>query len=333
MNRFQEIIRNIRGDKVYIQTHNFPDPDAIASAFGLSELLKHYNIESSICYKGKIERFSTNGFISKLGIELIDLDTIEGMCEEDEIILVDSQKGNSNIVDAPGNEIICIDHHPSFDNCNNVEYRYADIRPEYGACATIIAQYYLENNIPMDKRVSTALIFGIKSDTMGLSRGVSQADVDVYQELFKTCDMDLINSLEHCSLKFDDLKAYANAINSIKIYDNISFANTGYNCPEALIASISDFMLDLVEIDFTVVYSIRNDGIKLSVRSIGEINAGVVTNEALDGLGGGGGHAEMAGGFVPLETGATVRAINLMIDLIEERFLAAIGDIRREDVQ
>ena len=326
MNRFEEIVRNIKGDMVYIQTHNFPDPDAIASAFGLSKLLKHYDIKSSICYKGKIERFSTNGFVNKLGIELIDLDAINGMSENDEIILVDSQKGNSNIVDAPGNEIICIDHHPSFENCNTNGYRYADIRPEYGACATIIAQYYLENDIQMDKSVATALIFGIKSDTMGLSRGVSQADVDVYQQLYGMCDMELISSLEHCSLKFEDLKAYANAINSIKIYDNISFANTGYNCPEALIASISDFMLDLVEIDFTVVYSIRDDGIKLSVRSIGEINAGIVTNDALSDIGGGGGHAEMAGGFVPFANGTSHEKISLMIELIEERFLAAIGN-------
>lgn len=311
MNRFEEIVRNIKGDMVYIQTHNFPDPDAIASAFGLSKLLKHYDIKSSICYKGKIERFSTNGFVNKLGIELIDLDSINGMCENDEIILVDSQKGNSNIVDSPGNEIICIDHHPSFENCNTNDYRYADIRPEYGACATIIAQYYLENDIQMDKSVATALIFGIKSDTMGLSRGVSQADVDVYQQLYGLCDMELISSLEHCSLKFEDLKAYANAINSIKIYDNISFANTGYNCPEALIASISDFMLDLVEIDFSVVYSIRDDGIKLSVRSIGEINAGIVTNDALSDIGGGGGHAEMAGGFVSFASGTSRRKYHL----------------------
>lgn len=311
MNRFEEIVRNIKGDMVYIQTHNFPDPDAIASAFGLSKLLKHYDIKSSICYKGKIERFSTNGFVNKLGIELIDLDSINGMCENDEIILVDSQKGNSNIVDSPGNEIICIDHHPSFENCNTNDYRYADIRPEYGACATIIAQYYLENDIQMDRHVATALIFGIKSDTMGLSRGVSQADVDVYQQLYGLCDMELISSLEHCSLKFEDLKAYANAINSIKIYDNISFANTGYNCPEALIASISDFMLDLVEIDFSVVYSIRDDGIKLSVRSIGEINAGIVTNDALSDIGGGGGHAEMAGGFVSFASGTSRRKYHL----------------------
>lgn len=40
MNYLEEIIANISGDRVYIQTHNFPDPDAIACAYGLFELLK-----------------------------------------------------------------------------------------------------------------------------------------------------------------------------------------------------------------------------------------------------------------------------------------------------
>ena len=39
-----------------------------------------------------------------------DLSTI--LTDEDEVILVDAQKGNSNIVDITGDEIICIDHHP-----------------------------------------------------------------------------------------------------------------------------------------------------------------------------------------------------------------------------
>ena len=34
MNRFEEIVRNIKGDMVYIQTHNFQEPDPIANAYG-----------------------------------------------------------------------------------------------------------------------------------------------------------------------------------------------------------------------------------------------------------------------------------------------------------
>ena len=331
MNKFTELIRHIHSEHVYIQTHNFPDPDAIASAYGLSVLLEKYGFSSSICYQGKIERFSTNGFIEKLGIKLTSLDELHEMIETDEIILVDSQKGNANITDAIGNEIICIDHHPSYNENNSIQYRYSDIRPEIGACATIIASYFIENNIEIDTKVATALLYGIKSDTMGLSRGVSPLDVDVYRLLFSICNMDIIQALEHCSLKFADLKAFANAINSIKIYDNISFANAGYNCPEALIATVSDFMLDLIEVDFSVVYSIKDDGIKLSVRSQGEIDAGIVTNIALSGIGSGGGHASMAGGFVPFaEEKANVRALT---GVVEERFLKVISQFQKKNMK
>lgn len=321
MNRFQEMLSFIKSKHVYIQTHNFPDPDAIASAFGLSVLLSLYGIDSSICYKGKIERYSTNGFIEQLGITLTDLDMITDMNPTDEIILVDTQKGNSNIFDAIGNEIICIDHHPTFKGDVEVKYRYHDIRPELGACSTIIALYYLENKIPLDKRVATALFYGIKTDTMGLSRGVSITDFDVYHELYPLCDMEIIQSLEHCSLKFEDLKAYTNAINSIKVFDEVSFANTGSDCPEALIANISDFMLDIIEVKFTVVYSLKSDGIKMSVRSSGIYDAGKIANEALRGIGGGGGHSSMAGGFAPFpEHGDHLE----FMKIIEERFLNAI---------
>lgn len=88
-------------------------------------------------------------------------------------------------------------------------------------------------------------------------------------------------------------------ISSIEVYDNISFADTGEDCPEALIASVSDFMLALVEVSFSVVYSRRGDGIKLSVRSEkSSLDAGKITAEALQGIGNGGGHAAMAGWLV-----------------------------------
>ena len=59
MTRLEQLISKISRAHVYIQMHNFPDPDAIASAFGLQELLKYRGIGATICYKGKIERYST----------------------------------------------------------------------------------------------------------------------------------------------------------------------------------------------------------------------------------------------------------------------------------
>ena len=36
MNCLEEVIASISTERVFIQTHNFPDPDAIACAYGLS---------------------------------------------------------------------------------------------------------------------------------------------------------------------------------------------------------------------------------------------------------------------------------------------------------
>ena len=57
MLRIEKLAELCRHKTVYIQTHNFPDPDAIASAFGLQKLLKHYGVDSTLCYAGRIDKF------------------------------------------------------------------------------------------------------------------------------------------------------------------------------------------------------------------------------------------------------------------------------------
>ena len=269
MTKFEELLKNIHHKHVFIQTHNFPDPDAIASAYGLSMLLKSCNIDSTLCYSGRIDRHSTARMIELAGIEIYNINDLPSVTDDDEVILVDSQKGNSNIINMTGEEIICIDHHPTGARtaAPDKEYRFYDIRPEAGACASIIASYFYENNIPMDDNTATVLCFGIRMDTKGLSRGVSDFDMDMFYRVFKKSNHAVIQSLENSTLEFSDLKVYAAAINSIQVYGTASFANAGYNCPEALIASVSDFMLQLREVDFSVVYSFRSEGVKLAIRS------------------------------------------------------------------
>lgn len=318
--RLDIMMESIQGNHVYIQTHNFPDPDAIASAFGLQILLNYRGIKSTICYQGKIDKYSTKKMIETLNIEILPLNEIKDLNDKDEFVLIDSQAGNANLVDVMGNKIICIDHHPSFGISN---YLYCDIRPRTGACASIIASYFIESDISITQEVATALMYGIKVDTANLSRGVSNLDLNMFYALYNLCDMDLINSLETSTLQFSDLNAYANAIKSIKVYDNISFANTGNHCPEPLIASISDFMMLIAGVNLCVVYSIKVDGIKISVRSdAGSFDAGQLTNDALFGIGSGGGHPTMAGGFVPFTE--LHEKVDELIEQIENNFIDTV---------
>ena len=321
MTRLDELLAQITREHVYIQTHNFPDPDAIASAFGMQELLKTRGIASTICYRGRVDRYSTEKMCQYLGIDMMNIEDIaDCLSVSDEVILVDAQKGNANIIDIAGEEIICIDHHPTFEEQS---YRFSDIRPEVGACASMIAQYFLENDVPIDERVATALSFGIRMDTKSLLRGASKLDMEMMYRLFDKCNHSIINSLENSNLYFEDLLAYSKAIYSIRVYDSISFADTGRNCPEGLIASVSDFMLALVEVNFSIVYSRKDEGIKLSVRSeLSELDAGKIARDALAGIGNGGGHAEMAGGFVPFK--GNDEQADMLVREIQERFYECI---------
>ncbi len=285
------------GQRTFIQMHNSPDPDSIASAFGLQYLLRHEGFDAVICYRGAIEKYSTNKMIELLDICLKNINDIQDMKDRDYIILVDSQKFNSNVTDFIGNEVAAIDHHPVF---HEVQYLFEDIRPKVGACSSIIADYFHENEIAIPKTIATALLYGTKTDTLDLSRGVSELDLDMFYKLYKTADIDLLNRIQLNQLQFSELSAYSNAIRNIKLYDNVGFAYLGADCPDSLLGTVSDFIISLKEVEFSVVYSNRKAGVKFSIRNeTTDYDAGKVIMKALNGLGSGGGHKTMAGGFIP----------------------------------
>lgn len=288
-----------KGIRIFIQTHNFPDPDAIASAFGLQQLLKKHGIDTTICYEGHIDKVNTAMMIQTFGIEMREYGELQSdMKDEDSIICVDSQKLGGNITDFIGDEVACIDHHPTYVQ---MEYLYSDIRLT-GACASIIAEYYRQAGQTPDKATATALLYGMKMDTAQFSRGVTELDIDMFRCLFPLSDAAVISQLEHSSMELQDLKAYGAAIENIELYDFFGFSFIPFACPDAMIATVSDFILALAEVEVSVLCAERSDGLKLSARSErSDIHAGELMRKALEGIGSGGGHTAMAGGLVKAE--------------------------------
>ena len=316
---FEKLIDYLKDKRVFIQTHNFPDPDAIGAGFGLQGILKSYGIDSILCYVGQIDRINTKKMTELCSINIYSEDeTPLEMREFDPVICIDSQKGGGNIKDLPGDEIACIDHHPLIENN---DYIYRDVR-KAGSCATLITQYYEELSIDPDENVATALLYGLKIDTMNFTRGVTQADIKAFSYLLDRASQDIIESLTMNSMEFADLQAYGAAIESIYVYDRVGFAGIPFACPDAQIGMVADFILSLDEVDVAVVYAHRRDGIKFSARSeVVKVNAGRLIAEALKDIGSGGGHSFMAGGFIPAEN--VEKLGSFKDDAIRERFLSA----------
>lgn len=326
---FQDLVDLLRGHRVFIQTHNFPDQDAVASAFGLQNLLRHFGVETTICHHGAVERAVTSNMVSDLGIEMLSDESDDadgeqkGMTERDYIITVDSQKGSGNIDDLIGDEVACIDHHPTFVEVD--DYKYKDVRI-VGSCSTIIADYYRACGVEMSENVATALLYGLKCDTRNFTRGVTSLDVDIYRYLFPKGNHQLIRKYQAAEIEYSELNAFSDSLRNIEIYNEVGFAFLNFQCKEGFIATVSDFILDIDLVKFVVVYTRRPNGFKFSVRSeLDELDAGAIISAALKDVGLGGGHKTMAGGFAEE---AKVLAMSIDFNkVIQNLFLNVINKV------
>ncbi|MBQ7585531.1 MAG: DHH family phosphoesterase [Desulfovibrionaceae bacterium] len=296
---FNDLLSIVKDGRIFIQPHDYPDPDAIASAFGLHYFLQHFGIETGICFVGDAERVVVNNAIKEFNIPIMNNDALKAIQSTDKIILVDGQKLNSNMTNLPGDEVACIDHHPIF---KKITYQYADIRL-VGSCSSIIADYFFNANFEIPVNIATLLLHGLMIDTKNMTRGVAELDLEVFPKLYRLADHDRLSKLGAKSLEFNDLQAFGAAINNIKVFSHTGFAGIPFPCPDALIAQVADFILSLAEVDIAIIHDVREAGFKFSVKSVlPEIHSGYMLSNVMPPYGSGGGHAKMAAGFISKES-------------------------------
>lgn len=324
---FDALVSLLSGHKVYLQTHDFPDPDAIASAVGLQKLLKWKGIDAEVCYFGRIEKSNTKMIVEHFHLDVRDASELENLSEEDYVVTVDGQKSNSNFSELTGREVACIDHHPW-----TTEYAYEFVKHKItGACATIVTKWIKNAGMPLERELATLLLYGIKMDTRSFSFGVSEDDIEAFAFLNRYVDSEFIRFLDNSVLELTDLRAYGAAIENIRIYDDVGFAYIPFECPDGLIASVCEFILSLAVVQVAIVYAERSGNLKFSVRSeTSELNAGRFLNRALDGIGSGGGHVSMAGGVVFAEKRSLLGEKERMEFALHERFLKVYREMEEE---
>jgi len=295
-NRFQLLLNVLKKqNRVYIQPHNIPDPDAIASSFALATLLQRFGIPSRIIYGDSIEKANSKRMVDMFNIKLECINNGFSIDKDDFVIFLDAQRGNSNLTDLQVKQVGVIDHH---DKMTKAEYVYEDIRTEMGACSSMVTGYYQEMGVEPSLEVATALVYGIMTDTDNLTRYNNNADAEMFYWLYKYADFTMIKNLRMNEIGKTDIFAYAKALQNIEIYGNIGFIHIE-DCNDSLLGTISDMVYTIEGVAIVVSYAKREDGIKFSIRSgLGVIKANDLVRHILDNHGVGGGHDEMAGGFI-----------------------------------
>jgi len=310
--------------RILILMQDDPDPDAIASALALRTLLGRNRTGAPICTFGTITRPENIAMCKILDIDVEPITTRE-MHGFDRVAMVDVQPSflEERFVEVD----LVIDHHPVEEP---VRARIRDVRPSYGATSTILVEYLRAADVKITQRLATALLYGIKADTLGLERGGTRADLDAFAFLYLLANHNALRRIERPALGEAALDALAAGLAKRKIVKGVFFSHLGPVATADLIPQFADFGLQAEGVEWSVVSGVVGHDIHISVRSVGYVrSAGDVTRAAFGDLGSAGGHRTMAKAVLPAAALlASAQEPPKAADCqgrIVERFLRALG--------
>jgi nanoRNase/pAp phosphatase (c-di-AMP/oligoRNAs hydrolase) len=265
------------------------DPDAIASAMAVSRLLWRKVLNVTITHINTINRPDNLTMIRLLGVSMVPFEEITAD-QFSRIVIVDSQPDhNENMAELKPDVII--DHHPE----SGAKAPFLDIRPGYGATATILTEYLRAAKIKPSAKLATGLYHGIKTDTNDFKGRTQIEDVRAFQYLFRHANIHLARKIEKADLRFDLLKYFIIAMQNMRRRKGKVYIHLDHVVNPDVCVLIADFFMRINTVTWSIVSGIcdkkltiifRNDGIRK--------NAGKVAKEGFGKLGNAGGHKNMA---------------------------------------
>lgn len=287
------------GDKIGLLLQPDPDPDGLASALALRVLLGRNKISTPILAFGRVTRPENLAMMRLLDLEVHTITTAD-LGAFDRIALLDVQPAHfgSSVV-LPRVDAI-IDHHPLKDDS---VAKHLDIRPSYGAASTIMNEYLRAAAVNIGQRLATALLYGIKSDTLFLNREVIDADLDAFVSLYPDINYNLLRRMEKPELPMRFAPVLATALKTMIKRDGVLASCLGQVEREDLIPQIADFLLQFEDVEWVLCSGVFDSDVIVSIRNVGYVrSAGDVVKRVVSDWALGGGHRTMAKMIIPLST-------------------------------
>jgi nanoRNase/pAp phosphatase (c-di-AMP/oligoRNAs hydrolase) len=294
----RRLLRFAEGARVLpILIHPDPDPDAIASAFAVRTLLRRKASAAPIVCTGEITRPENRRMAELLRIQVTQISEAE-LERFERVITVDTQP--LRLLGRDGQRVAVIDHHPL---TTGADAELADVRPGYGATATILTEYLrAEDERRLRRPLATALLYGIKTDTASLSRGVSPQDVRAYAFLQERADAGMLRRVERPAYPEQLARAFGRAIAGMAVAGDTVAAFVGELDDEEshILPDVADFCLALEGIAWVAAGGWVDDRLIVNLRHLGaEPGAGALAKALAANGGSGGGHPSMARAALP----------------------------------
>ncbi len=250
---------------------DFPDPDALSSAWTYQLIALQYDIKCDIVYAGTLSHQENIALVKLTGLpaQRWTLQTLKSkdLSSYQGFVLVDNQGTTSALVaivqQARIPLLVVVDHH---NLQGDLKSEFLDIRPYVRATATIFTQYLqaglliLDSSIHQHVKCATALMHGLRSDTNRLMQA-QEEDFMAAAYLSKFYDAQLLNTVLQATRSKRAMDVIERSLKNRIVQNNFSIAGVGYlrYDDRDAIPQAADFLVTEDNVHTAVVYGIVHD--------------------------------------------------------------------------
>jgi nanoRNase/pAp phosphatase (c-di-AMP/oligoRNAs hydrolase) len=300
-----------------ILMHDYPDPDAIAAAFALQQLVQAgFGLEARLLYGGVVGRTENKEMVRLLKIPLHKVKR-GSFGKEAHVALVDTQPAfANNSFPKKRHATLIIDQHPSV---TPPEADLVIVDPECGATCVIVAQALLQLGTAIPPRIATALAYGILTDTLDLYRATRPDVVQTYLQVLQHCDMRLLARIQNPQRPQSFFATLGKGIRNATVYRRLLVSHLGAVSTPDLVSQVAEFLLAYRRLYWCLITGRCQGRLHASLRANRpDAQAGEVLRDVFGDRRLAGGHGAMAGGSCRVGQEATDE-----IWVCEEQALAA----------
>lgn len=298
-----------------VLTHDNPDPDALAAAVLLVRLLRQaLQQKVTAAYGGLIGRAENREMVRSLHLKLSHLRNLN-LKNYAHFALVDAQPGTgNNQVPRKVVPALVFDHHPLRKATQSAPFW--DVRTEYGATATLVAEYLEVAGLEITRNEATALVYAIRTETQDFSREFTPADKARYDELLPRVDKRALGKIQNAPLPESYFGTVHEALEGLESVDTLLLSHLAEVEQPDIVPELADLLLRMEGTTWCLVTGRFRDRIYLSIRTTNpRADAGQIMRRLVGRNGKGGGHSMIAGGWVKITVGYTANPRSLQDQL------------------
>src|SRR6185436_14186375 len=127
--------------------------------------------------------------------------------------------------------------------------------------------------VVIPQRLATALLYGIKTDTLFLDRETSKADILAFAYLYPLVNTNLLRRIEKPELPKSAFAAFSRALKNIDLSHGLAYVHLGAVEREDVIPQMAELGLELQGAEWSAASGIVGESVVVSVRNAGYLKA------------------------------------------------------------